>query len=793
MSFEFITYSDENQINNFMQKLIVIIILCLSPLVFSAQPTLVHINEGSTLMSLTSQVVFKEDKTWKLDFKMIQSETLFMPMTEDIFKIGGSNARNIWVKFQTQKETTKDIYLDLSTGITDTLYLYAVNPQGEVTIQRIGKYFPFSERQVKSNHQIFLLNGQKGELMTYYLNMRSSYPLSIRMRIGSYDVFAEEYHASDLLHGIFIGIVLIVALFNLFFFISLRDVFYASYVGYAVFILCVVLRFDGYLYQYIYPNLPEFNVVGFYFHGLAGIFGIYFSRGFLKTKIYTPKLDKGLIFFLGFYIFNIGLAAVGLYELNILSVYIITLPFNLFLIYTGVQVYRSGYLIARFFVAGVLCLMAGITIFTLYNIGLMDSNIWTQNIMYIAIALEAIMFFTAIVDRFGVLRQEKHDVQLRMIESLQQNESLMRERNRLLEEHAYNRSLELELMQSQLSEYAQKLIKSNQELTDFAHIASHDLRAPIRNIGSFTQLLEKRLASQLDERSKEYLEFVKTNVRQSTKLIEDLLNYSKIDKNIGAPQSVDLSKVLFLVNNNLQSFITEKKAQIIAGDLPILMGHTSLFVQLFQNFINNGLKYNKQDIPTVTISTETQGQDLVFKIMDNGIGIPPQYQDQIFGMFRRLHSSAEYEGSGIGLAFCQRIVATYGGRIWLESEEGRGTTFFFTLPKAIIKEAVKEDKPAVPTAQIVLDSLNNTEGGNQKGENVFGSNARPKSPTYPTAAQPAFVHFDNSNGTDSRIVSERNAPPNPENAARIASFDVETLYRKANEKRFGDNSPPSAI
>lgn len=779
-----------------MQKLRFITILLLSPFIFFAQQTPLFINKGDVLIPLAQQTVFKEDKTWKLDIKDLQTDTTFVPMTQDIFKLGGRNARNVWVKFQAQKETTKDIYLDLSTGITDTVYLYAVNPQGEVTVQRIGKYFLYAERQVKSNHQTFLLEGQKGELMTYYLNMRSSFPMSIRMRVGAYNVFAEEYHASDLLHGIFVGIILIVALFNLFFFASSRDSFYGFYVGYAVFILGTVLRFDGYLFQYLHPNFPAFNVAGFYFHGLAGVFGIYFSRSFLKTKTYTPKLDKGLVLFLVFYILNIGLAVVGFYELNILSVYFITFPFNLFLIYTGIQVYKSGYLIARFFVAGVFCLTAGITVFSLYNMGVISNTTWTRNAMYIGIVLEAILFFTAIVDRFSILRQEKNDVQERMIESLQQNEGLMRERNRLLEEHAHNRSIELELMQSQLSEYAQKLIKSNQELTDFAHIASHDLRAPIRNIGSFTQLLEKRMAGQLDERSREYLDFVKTNVRQSTKLIEDLLNYSKIDKNIGAPQPVDLSKVLLLVNNNLQSFIIEKKAQIIYNDLPILRGHTSLFVQLFQNFINNGLKYNKKETPTVTISTEKQGNDLVFKITDNGIGIPPQYQDQIFGMFRRLHSSAEYEGSGIGLAFCQRIVATYGGRIWLESVEGEGTTFFFTLPNAVVKESAKEDKLTTGSTQsaVVVPSLvNSTEGGNQKEENVFNGYARQKSLANQTTAQPAFVHFDNRNGNDNRIISERYTSSNPENAARTTSFDVEKLYRKANEKRFTENRPPSAI
>jgi signal transduction histidine kinase len=779
-----------------MQKLRFITIFLLSPFIFFAQQTPLFINKGDALIPLAQQTVFKEDKTWKLDIKDIQTDTSFVPMTQDIFRIGGRNARNIWVKFQAQKETTKDIYLDLSTGITDTVYLYAIDSQGKITTQRIGKYFPYAERLVKSNHQTFLLHGQKGELMTYYINMRSSFPLSIRMRVGAYDAFAEGYHASDLLHGVFVGIILIVALFNLFFFVSSREGFYGYYVVYAVFILGTVLRFDGYLYQYLHPNFPEFNVVGFYFHGLAGVFGVYFSRSFLKTKTYTPRLDKGMRFFIGFYLLNIGLAATGLYELNILSAYFITFPFNLFLIYTGIQVYRSGYLISRFFIAGVFCLTFGIMIFTLFNIGLLSNTVWTRNAMYIGILFESVLFFTAIVDRFSILRQEKHDAQDKMIESLQQNEVLMRERNRLLEEHAHSRSIELELMQSQLSEYAQKLIKSNQELTDFAHIASHDLRAPIRNIGSFTQLLEKRMGSQLDERSKEYLEFVKTNVRQSTKLIEDLLNYSKIDKNIGAPQPVNLSKVLLLVNNNLQSFIIEKKAQIISDDLPTLQGHTSLFVQLFQNFINNGLKYNKKQTPIVKISTEKQGNDLVFKITDNGIGIPPQYQDQIFGMFRRLHSSAEYEGSGIGLAFCQRIVATYGGRIWLESVEGEGTTFFFTLPNAVVKESTKEEKFATSSSQTTVTPpslVNPTEGGNQKEENVFNGYARQKSLTNPTTAQPAFVHFDSRNGNDNRIISERHSSPNPENAARTPLFDVEKLYRKANEKRFTENPPPSSI
>ena len=782
-----------------MQKLIIAVLFCFCTSLLNAQQPPLYVNQGDALFSMAKLTSFKEDKTGKLGLTDIQKDTDFKPLTQDLFKLGGSNPRNIWVKFQVKKSTTKDIYLELSTGITDSVYLYSISPNNEVKTQRIGKYFSFNERVIKNNHQIFILYGNKDELCTYYLNIRSQFPLSIRTRIGTNLSFSEEYHVSDLLHGIFIGIVFIVALFNLLFFFSLKENFYAFYIGYAFFIMCTVLRFDGYLFQFVYPNFPGFNTTGFYFHGLAGVFGIYFSRSFLKTKLYTPRLDKGLFFFLVFYIANVGLAALGLYELNILSVYFITFPFNIFLIYTGIQVYRKGYLVARFFVAGVFCLTIGITIFTLYNIGLLTSNLWTRNIMYLSISAESIMFFMAIVDRFSILRLEKHDVQQKMIESLQQNELLMKDTHRLLEENAYNRARQIESMQSQLSEYAQKLIKSNQELTDFAHIASHDLRAPIRNIGSFTQLLQRRLGAQLDERTKEYFDFITTNVRQSTKLIEDLLNYSKIDKNIGDPMPVDLNDVLILVRSNLQSFISEKKAQIIVKDLPILTGHSSLIVQLFQNLINNGLKYNESVTPTVTLSSEWQGRNFVFKISDNGIGILPQYREQVFGMFRRLHSSAQYEGSGIGLAFCQRIVFTYSGRIWIDSEEGKGTTFYFTLPDTIVKEDQNNDELlthlSVQPDLSDVANLNNTEGSNQKGKNVFNAHARSKSYINPstTEPEPAYIQFDSRKTTNTGVISERNTAPYSENATRPDATDLELLLGKTKEKLFSDNQlpPPS--
>lgn len=240
---------------------------------------------------------------------------------------------------------------------------------------------------------------------------------------------------------------------------------------------------------------------------------------------------------------------------------------------------------------------------------------------------------------------------------------------------------------------SEQLEKSNRELTEFACIASHDLKAPIRSILSFAQLFERRNKAKFDDTDREYFNYIKSNAKQSAQLIEDLLSYSKIDKDLGAPSEVDINKCLVVVEMNMQSLIREKNALICYENLPILRGHASLITQLFQNFINNGIKYNQSTQPTITISTQQNAQgEYVYAISDNGIGIAPENQDKVFGMFQRLHSQTDYDGTGIGLSFCTRIVETYGGKIWLESTFGKGTMFYFTLPKAEVmeKEMVKE-------------------------------------------------------------------------------------------------------
>jgi light-regulated signal transduction histidine kinase (bacteriophytochrome) len=166
---------------------------------------------------------------------------------------------------------------------------------------------------------------------------------------------------------------------------------------------------------------------------------------------------------------------------------------------------------------------------------------------------------------------------------------------------------------------------------------------------------------------------------------------------LGEPDIIDLNNTLYTIELTLKNLMQDKKAELVFEYLPTLKGHSSLINQLFRNLIANGVKYNTSVVPTIFISCkENQQGQLVYAIKDNGIGIAPENHELVFSMFRRLHTQTEYEGSGIGLAFCARIVDTYGGQIWVESEEGKGTTFFFTLPKAtVVPKTTLQKQPVV--------------------------------------------------------------------------------------------------
>ena len=240
---------------------------------------------------------------------------------------------------------------------------------------------------------------------------------------------------------------------------------------------------------------------------------------------------------------------------------------------------------------------------------------------------------------------------------------------------------QLELANKQLSQHTEALSRSNEELQRFAYAVSHDLQTPLRNIATLTALLVRRNAEILDEESKEYADTIVGGVRRMNSMIRGLLDYAGATADGHHSAASNSHAVVEQVLQNLRSLIDAEGAVITFDALPVVHANENRLTQVFSNLITNAIKYRGNRKPEIRIFASDNGTEWIFKIADNGIGIDMKYADEVFGLFKRLHSADEYEGSGIGLAICKAVIERHGGRIWMESELGKGSTFFFTIPK----------------------------------------------------------------------------------------------------------------
>ena len=232
----------------------------------------------------------------------------------------------------------------------------------------------------------------------------------------------------------------------------------------------------------------------------------------------------------------------------------------------------------------------------------------------------------------------------------------------------------------ELKETVEKLEESNAQLEQFAYVASHDLQEPLRMVSSYMQLLERQYADELDDDAREFIEYAVDGADRMKQMINDLLQYSRVDTRGGDFEQTDFEAVFEQARDNLQVAIAESEAEITRDSLPTVVCDESQMVMLLQNFVSNAIKYCDEGSPRVHVTAERDGDEYVFAVSDNGIGIPEDQREEVFRIFGRLHGKDEYSGTGIGLAMCQKIVDRHEGDVWVESAVGEGSTFYFSLP-----------------------------------------------------------------------------------------------------------------
>ncbi len=242
-------------------------------------------------------------------------------------------------------------------------------------------------------------------------------------------------------------------------------------------------------------------------------------------------------------------------------------------------------------------------------------------------------------------------------------------------------ALRARLRQYEMRRRQEMLTRLNADLEQFAHSASHDLQEPLRNVAIYSELLSRRYASAIDGSGLQFLEHVRSGALRMQSLVHDLLSYTQaasLHEDVSEPRDAGLAFEEVL--SNLRASIAQSGACITCDPLPAVRVLAVHLQQLLQNLIGNAIKYRSEEPPRIHVSAKKRDGYWLFSVEDNGIGIDPESKEQIFGIFKRLHTNDKYSGTGIGLAICQRIAERYRGRIWVESEPGRGSTFFFTIP-----------------------------------------------------------------------------------------------------------------
>lgn len=260
-----------------------------------------------------------------------------------------------------------------------------------------------------------------------------------------------------------------------------------------------------------------------------------------------------------------------------------------------------------------------------------------------------------------------HRVNRAIVESLQ----LRFENRKLIDE-----------LERRVAERTRDLSRANADLEKFAYAASHDLQEPLRTMANFAELLESRYADRLDADGREFIGYVVSGAHHMRKLVDDLLAYSRVDANAPPPVDVDCNAIVEELRNSLMAAIAESGAVIDCGRLHAVHGNPGQVKQLFSNLLTNAIKFRREEPPHIRIRSAREDDICIISVQDNGTGIPSKYLNRVFNMYERLHSAARYPGTGMGLALCKKIVERHHGRIWVESTEGSGSAFHFSLPAA---------------------------------------------------------------------------------------------------------------
>lgn len=668
-----------------------------------------------------------EDTSNKLDINAVKNLSGFINSSSQNPNLQLCKS-DFWLKFSIKNQSSSDfLLLELEYPTLEICEFYY--PQnGQYQAVRFSDRVNFSNRKYKHQNFIFDVHLPKDSSATYFLRVRSTEQMVLPLLLGTAQNIGESLLTKDLLWGIFVGILLVMILYNLFVYLSTKDVAYIYYVLYITFIGLAQTSLSGYTYRYIFYDSPALFHKGIIiFAALAGISAIFFIKNFLHTKESAPRLDKLLSIGILLYVLAICLRLSGFDRPSFRMIDISALFSTLITFIVSIKRFYKGYRPAKFFLIAWTMFMTGLVLFVLRNLGILPYNNFTNYTMQLGVTLEVTLLSIALADKFNILKKEKEESQLEVLNAIRENERIVREQNVFLEQKVAERTHELKATNEDLSNTLVELKQAQSQLVEAEKMASlgqltagiaHEINNPINFVTSNVAPLKRDVGmvfdtidfiektgfediSAQDKKAKiaEYKEeldydYLKVEINhllngiyegssRTAEIVKGLRIFSRVDENDLKRADINegIDSTLIIVNNLLNSNIEIKKEY--ANPLPMIECYPGKLNQVFLNIITNAIhairqKYGDKTSGVITIRTKSFDDYITVEFLDNGIGMDEMTQHKIYEPF--FTTKEVGEGTGLGMSIVYNTIKKHNGTIKLVSKVGEGTSFIIRLP-----------------------------------------------------------------------------------------------------------------
>ena len=633
----------------------------------------------------------------------------------------------VWVKMSLRNLTTTEEFLfSIQQPILDEIEFYLVrNGRLEKSIS-LGETKEFSSREILDPNYIISIKLKNGVDYDCFIRVRAREQIQLPIVIGTPEQVMEYSRDQFMLGGIYLGILLVMILYNLFVFFSVKDYSYLFYVIYVSVMVLTQTASFGYPFQFLWPNSPWMAQHSlFILPSLIGVAFIFFSWSFLKMRFHSPRVWKISMVWLLLYGLCIILAVCDLYSWSYRLIEISAISISLLILGVAFFIAKKGFRPAKFFLIAWTIFLVGVIIFILKDMGVLPYNSFTNYTMLFGSAAEVILLSFALADRINILKKEKEESQAQALRVSQENERLVLEQNVILEQKVEERTEELRESNKDLNTALDTLKAAQSQLVDAEKMASlgqltagiaHEINNPInfvtsnikplqRDIQDMLSLIEKYneidqdvdLAKKLSE-IKDYrddldvdyvieemdslLKGIDEGAQRTAEIVRGLKNFSRLDE--AELKDADINEGLLSTLTVLNSNITRSEVNLSKelGELPVIECYPGKLNQVFMNIITNGVQA-VNDNPEgkekkILVKSDLVGDNIVIRIKDNGPGIPDDVRAKIFEPFFTTKDVGE--GTGLGLSIVHSIIESHKGEIVLESAPGEGTEFIISLP-----------------------------------------------------------------------------------------------------------------